>query len=236
MTKTIGVLGGMGPYASAAFYKMVLDLTQASKDWDHLHLVIDSNPHIPSRSRHHIYNEASPLPKMIECCNRLSKYPVDAIAIPCNSAQVWIQELQSAIGIPILNIMESSTDAIVRSFSKIEQVCVLGSRVVYDKQSYKKYIEEAGIRYHRHSETTQCMVERLIEMIKIQDNLDNVAERTIEIIKNIINGDEKTGVILGCTEFACVYSRINSCCNMQVVDSTTEYARSLIAYSGGKCK
>src|ERR1700736_4074186 len=104
-TKVVGVLGGMGPHATAAFFRTLLNITPAQKDWDHLRVVIDDNPHIPSRTRSLLFGEASPVPGMLESCKKLESYPVDLIALPCNSAAVFLPELQPQLRVPILNIL-----------------------------------------------------------------------------------------------------------------------------------
>ena len=58
---TIGILGGMGPYATNFFFKRILDLTPVKMDKDHFHTIIDNNVKIPSRTRAVKYNEQSPV-------------------------------------------------------------------------------------------------------------------------------------------------------------------------------
>ncbi len=64
--KSIGILGGMGPYATVHFYKRILELTPIIKDKDHFRIFIDSQVKIPSRTRAILYNETSPVPEMIK--------------------------------------------------------------------------------------------------------------------------------------------------------------------------
>ena len=72
--KTIGILGGMGPYATVYFYKQILDSTPVKKDWDHFRILIDSNVKIPSRTRAVLYNETSPVPDLINSINDLQPF------------------------------------------------------------------------------------------------------------------------------------------------------------------
>ena len=114
--KVVGILGGMGPFATALFFEKMLELTPAKKDWEHLRIIIDNNPKIPSRSRHYLYGEESPVLGMIETCRRLEAYPVDFIVIPCNSASCFLEDVQAKINIPILNIFEITVDAIKNEY------------------------------------------------------------------------------------------------------------------------
>ena len=107
--KVIGILGGMGPYATLYFFQNILQLTNAEKDWDHVHVVIDNNITIPSRTRAIVFKEKSPYEGMLESCKKLQKYPVDIIVVPCNSAYYWIPNIQKVINTPIVSIIGVTT-------------------------------------------------------------------------------------------------------------------------------
>ena len=85
----------MGPYATLAFYKKVLDLTPAKEDKQHIHLIIDNNPHIPSRNRHFIYNEPTSIHDMLNSIKRLADYGVDVIYVPYNCASYFLTEMKN---------------------------------------------------------------------------------------------------------------------------------------------
>ena len=54
MKKTIGILGGMGPLATADLFRKITLFTKAGCDNDHIRVYIDSNAQIPDlRSRFH---------------------------------------------------------------------------------------------------------------------------------------------------------------------------------------
>ena len=110
--EVVGILGGMGPYATLMFFQKILDLTPAKKDWEHAHLVIDNASHIPSRTRHFLYGESSPVPEMIKCCKRLERYPVNFIVIPCNSATFYLKEIIPHINVPIVSIINTTVDSL----------------------------------------------------------------------------------------------------------------------------
>ncbi len=227
-SKVAGVLGGMGPYASAAFYKTILDLTPAKKDWDHIRLIIDSNPHIPGRSRYHLFGEESPVAGMIESCRQLERYPVDFIVIPCNSASFFLPEIQPAINIPILNIMEITVQALARRDGICGRVVVLGGIITYEKKTYEKLLAGYGCEYVHHAESMQRKVEALIEQIKINTDYPIICEGFNEIITEIREGYEASAVILGCTELE-VFADYD--CPLHILDSSRELALRTVEYA-----
>ena len=50
--RVVGVIGGMGPEATVDLMRRVIAKTQAEDDQDHVHLLVESNPKIPSRIAH----------------------------------------------------------------------------------------------------------------------------------------------------------------------------------------
>jgi aspartate racemase len=226
--RTIGVLGGMGPYATLLFFQKLLDFTPAKKDWEHLHIVIDNNPHIPSRSRYYLYGEESPLPGMIEICRRLQAYPVDFIVLPCNSASYFLPPLQEQIDIPILNIMEITVDALVRSFPNTSSVAVLGGIITYEKSTYLPYLQRHGLRYVQHSRGIQDRIEWLIEQVKLNNRDGAVIDEFRRLLKTIQDECDVDAAILGCTELGYMADLESS---VKLIDSTSELARYSVAYA-----
>jgi aspartate racemase len=231
MKKTIGILGGMGPYATLAFFNSILTLTDAKKDWDHVHLVIDNNTQIPSRTRYYLYNEASPLSGMVHACQKLASYPVDAIVIPCNSAQAWRDEIQKEVHVPILDIFDATLSRVAKDYSSHDAVCVLGGRVTWGMRTYEDYALRYGYGYYSLSEQLQKRIEGIIEKIKLNEQLDSAADELCGIMKSILQQKQNVVFILGCTEFGCIYNEVKK--HFSLVDSSTAYAEYTVRYAKG---
>ncbi len=219
---TVGVLGGMGPYATALFYQNLLELTPAKKDWDHLRVIIDSNPHIPSRSRAVLYNEESPVEGMIGSCRRLAAWPADFIVIPCNSACYFLPEVRKQIKTPILDIREAACDEIKNKYPGLKRIAVLGGAVTYLKETYKDCLEKRDLQLVRHDQKTQARVEELIERTKQWQEKTSLTEAYQSLIKEILKASSPDGFILACTEFS-LFKDINA--GIPVIDSSFALAR-----------
>ncbi len=133
--KKLGILGGMGPYATVDFMKLVMDHTDASKDWEHIHMIVDCNTQIPSRTRALMYGEEDPCKAMIRSCQMLSVYS-DIIAIPCNSAMYWYDKLDinHLMRRPITNIIEI-TSSIVDQWG-YQRALILSGYIPTDPQCW----------------------------------------------------------------------------------------------------
>lgn len=227
--KVIGILGGMGPRATVSFFDLVTKLTPAEKDWDHVRLVIDSNPHIPSRTRHYLYNEESPAEGMIESCKKLERWPVDVIVIPCNSACFFLPEIQPKIDVPILNIIEIASEALKKNDQNIKSCIVLGGRITYAEQTYKPYLKKHDVQFIQHDEELQGEIEDAIYFIKDHDDPGPVYEKWRDIRDAIFSKYNPDAIILGCTEFACILDYIQEDeTEMTIVDSSSELAKYIV--------
>lgn len=106
----LGVLGGMGPLAAADFLKKLAEETPAHRDQDHIPYVAWGVPQIPDRPPAIIGHGESPLPLMLEGVLALKAAGASAVAIACNTAHYWYDELLAGVGLPILHIADAACD------------------------------------------------------------------------------------------------------------------------------
>ena len=97
--KIIGILGGMGPEATADLFYKIIKLTPAKKDQEHLRIIIDNNPKIPDRTKAILYKGENPLPELIKTAQNLEKAGANFIIMPCNTAHYYHHEIQKIINI-----------------------------------------------------------------------------------------------------------------------------------------
>lgn len=229
-TKTVGVLGGMGPYATLAFFKALLDQTPAKKDWEHLRVIIDDNPHIPSRTRYLLYNEELPFDGMLESCIKLQQYPVDFIALPCNSAAIFVPTLQKRIDVPILNICEVTAKALAATYPQAKHVAVLGAYVTYTARLYEPFLADRGIMLVNHGSEIQDAVVDLIEELKLGNPNANQVIKFQALLQRLKTDFRVDAAILGCTELNCLpaFER-----DIPLIDLNLELARSAVSLARG---
>ncbi len=110
----IGILGGMGPEATADLFHKIIKNTEAERDQDHLRVIIDNNPKIPDRTPAILGSGENPIPMMIEAAKNLERAGADFIVIPCVSAHYFIQELSERIAIPVISVIDEVAGEIER--------------------------------------------------------------------------------------------------------------------------
>jgi aspartate racemase len=108
----LGVLGGMGPQATADFLAKLAACTEAQSDQQHLPVVAWSVPQIPDRTSAILHGGDSPLGPMLHGVRMLYALGATAIVIPCNTAHYWYDDLSARAGLPILHIVDAAADQI----------------------------------------------------------------------------------------------------------------------------
>ncbi|MFB0507959.1 MAG: aspartate/glutamate racemase family protein [Thermodesulfobacteriota bacterium] len=141
----IGILGGMGPEATADLFHKIIKNTEAERDQDHLRIIIDNNPKIPDRTPAILGSGENPLPMMIETAKNLERAGADFIVIPCVSAHYFIQELSERIAIPVISIVEEVTGEIERRLPGIRRVGLTATTGTIRAGLFQDRLGEVGV-------------------------------------------------------------------------------------------
>lgn len=213
MKKTIGILGGMGPLATADLFKKIIELTEAGCDQEHVHVIIDSNTNIPDRTAAILHGGKDPVPELTASAKRLEAAGADLLIMPCNTAHYFYPAVQGSVGIPVVSIIESTADKIL-SEGKNEALilCTDGTK---DAGVYDKIFEKRGIRtIYPDPETQKCVMSMIYEGVKAgvpafseKENASSEMKEKIEKIEicaekvNALIAGQADGIaVLACTE------------------------------------
>ena len=126
----IGILGGMGPEATWDLFGRILRINHVNKDSDHHHIIIDSNSKIPDRTQAILGKGISPVAEMIATGQRLQQAGASFIVIPCMTAHYFIEPVQEALSIPVVNafkLLESYINTLPAAPGKIAVLATSGS-------------------------------------------------------------------------------------------------------------
>jgi aspartate racemase len=107
----IGVIGGMGPLATADFLSKVIAATPAEHDEQHVPLLISNDPRIPRRPPAILEGGESPLPRLRDIRDRLVAAGATALVMPCSTAHHWHAALSADCALPFPSIIEVACDA-----------------------------------------------------------------------------------------------------------------------------
>lgn len=158
--KTIGIIGGMGPWATLDLFEKILRFTDAKKDQDHIHILIDCNSDIPDRTAAIINSAPSPFPKIRDSALRLESAGADFIIIACNTSHYFINDLRAAVKAPFLSIVEETAKFIMKE--GYETAILLGTDGSKKVGIYRKSLEQYNIKAIYPDETMQKEITDLI--------------------------------------------------------------------------
>ncbi len=142
----VGVLGGMGPEATILLQQRLLAAVAARDDADHIPLLIDMNPQVPSRIAHLIEGTGTdPAPTLAQMAQRLEAAGATALAMPCNTAHHYAPQIAAAASVPLLNMVDLSVAHAARSAPEAARIGMLASPAVQQAGVFDPALGRAGL-------------------------------------------------------------------------------------------
>lgn len=230
MGKIIGILGGMGPMATADLFTKIVRLTDAKGDNDHIRIIIDNHTQIPDRTAAILHGGPDPVPAMLESAALLERAGCDAILMPCNTAHYFVGRLQEGVSIPFINMLEETARAIAAQ--GIRCVGLLATDGTCRTGIYERALSAREIRILLPEPEDQRMVMQTIYRVKAQDQ-----ELPVQKLAGLVEKLQKRGaegVVLGCTELPIAFAHIPTV--LPQYDPTTILAKSAIQFVGKKVR
>ncbi len=227
----LGVIGGLGPLATAYYMARVVEMTDAEKEQDNVDMIVYNFPSIPDRTDYILgNNQNSPLPGLRKAAKALEKQGVSCIAIPCVTAHYFHQELQKAVAVPIINAVAETAKRL--KVAGIQRAGIMATDGTVHSRILGMELEHAGINPIMPSAQKQRDIMSLIyESVKAQKPVDR--KLFYGAIRELVDcGSE--AVILGCTELSVI--RQISCANVAFLDVMDVLAQEAIVRCGKKLK
>ena len=144
--KTIGILGGMGPEATALFFHKIIELTPAEHDQDHLKIIIYNNPEVPDRTGAILKKNESPVAKIKEGLIFLANSDVDFITIPCVTSHYFFEEFITSVNIPVLNLVSLTVDYIQKYYPGRINIGLLATIGTYKGKIIESKLKQSKLK------------------------------------------------------------------------------------------
>jgi aspartate racemase len=197
MSKRLGILGGMGPAASAEFITRLIQQTPARCDQEHIPFVLWNEPRVPDRSTSILNEDDKPLPYLLQGMQVLKAVGCTTIVIPCNTAHFWYDELVK-FKIPILHIVDSVADSL-RDVNVTGTIGVMGTQATVELGLYQYMLNKSGWDCITPTkEEMSNLVQPAIDLIK-SGSIKEAHPMLMAVVKSLIDRGAKA-VVLGCTE------------------------------------
>ncbi len=199
--KKLGVLGGLGPMATAYFLQLIVEMTDAASDQEHIEILLHSKPRIPDRTRYILGLSAdNPVPEMVEVGKGLAGSGAELLAIPCITAHYFQQKLEEEIGVPILNAVEET--ALYLKKEGITAAGILATDGTVESRLFQKEFARHGIDCITPGEAGQKKVMHII-----YDNVKagNPVELPLfEAVAGELSSSGAQVILLACTELSLI--------------------------------
>ena len=222
----IGILGGMGPAATADMFQKFIKLTPAHCDQEHIPLLISSIPDIPDRTECILHGGEDPESVMEKYVHGLENAGATCIIIACNTAHYWFDHLKAKSHVDMLSIIDATIDEVIATGK--QKIGLLATDATLATGLYKKRIEEQGLTFIRPNEESQKKVMESIYLLKSGET-----EHSIELMSQQRDELTKQGaevIILGCTEVPIILAKDMENQPHLYVDSTLALVRSAIKW------
>ena len=226
--KVVGIIGGMGPDATVEFMRRIIRSTPGRDDADHVHMLVDNDPGVPSRIKHLIEERGeSPGPYLADMGRRLEAAGADFLAMPCNTAHHYYQEIVDAVSIPVLNMIEIS---IGRLTSQTQRVAILASPAVYRTHAMESRLAARGIESILPSVERQHEILEVIKAVK-RTGPESRQIRGCEAAMREMAQNGAQAVLIACSELSLL--DLDRSIEMPAVDTLQALAEAVVEHAKG---
>lgn len=232
--KTLGVLGGMGPLATAYFMKITVDMTDAQTDQQHIPMIVYNHTTIPDRTEYILDNSnPNPVPILQNDAKLLEQAGVNVIAMPCNTAHNFFEQIQKSVSVPVLHIVEETVKYIARRDKKCKKIGILATKGTLKSGVYQDFCEQYGLQAVL---PTKAVSDMLMDII--YNKVKTGKKVSVAEFLGIIDDMRESGcdaVILGCTELSVIKSDLHLM-RYDIIDSLEVLAKRSIEMCGKSLK
>lgn len=197
--KTVGVLGGMGPAATVDFFARIVAATPASRDQDHLRLIIDNNPQLPDRHAAIGGHGESPAAAMAQMAVGLETAGADLLVIACNTAHAFIDAVRGAVTIPVLDMVEETVALACRRHPGARRVGLLAADGCLAAGLYQEALDIRGLAPVLLDTASQRRFMEIIYRVKAGEPADVLGTAMAGLAANLADAGADL-VIAACTE------------------------------------
>jgi aspartate racemase len=223
----LGVIGGMGPLATADLFRKLIEATPATCDEQHLPVLIHSVPQLPSRPAAILRGGASPLPKLREARDRLLRAGATMLAMPCNTAHHWYDDLTADCALPFVHIVDAACAQAARRVPPGATLGLVATEATLFAQIYPRRAAELGYRWL--APTAEKMASAVLPAIEqVKRGAVHAAGRRLEPVLASLTDRGAAVIVLACTETPLALDAIGSVWRERCIDSNAALAAACV--------
>lgn len=223
----VGVLGGLGPKATAYFMDLVIDNTKASCDQDHIDMIVYNHASIPDRTSYILGNSKdNPIPYLIKDAKMLESLGCNYLVMPCNTSHFMYDEIKESINIPLIN-MPYEVSKLINENNEIKKVGILATKGTLKAKIYERYLEKEV--FYPSDETNNKVMDLIYEKVKKGVKVNK--KEFYSVLEEYFDND-CDALIMGCTELSVIVRDNDLYFDNRLIDSLKVLVDKTIELSG----
>jgi aspartate racemase len=234
--RTIGVLGGMGPEATALFFELLVRSTRACRDREHVPVIVCDLPQIPDRTAAILRGGPSPVRAILRGLEALRGAGADFAVMPCISAHYFYPQISARSPLPLMNLVEEAVAAVGKLRPKVRTVGLLATTGTVRSRTVHDVFERAGIAVLMPAGRDQQRVMSAIygrRGVKAGVTSGPPRETVVKAALELVSRGAQA-VVAGCTEVPLVLCRGDI--PVPLVDPLRIAARAAVVRAGGRVR
>lgn len=204
----LGIMGGMGPLATSELFRKIIELTNVTRDNEHLHIVIDNNTEIPDRTDYILSSGEDPRIEMIRSAIKLEMMGADYIAIPCNTAHYFYDDIRRYTKSKILHMIRETAIYLINNRNS-KKYFLMATTGTYESKIYTNIFNEYGLKILEPDYSDKIVIMDWIYRVK--SSKFDISSQEFEGLINKYIKDKDMPIILGCTELPILANHIGAC-------------------------
>ncbi len=206
-SKTIGILGGMGPEATSYLFNLIIKNTRVKRDQDHIPVIIYNYPQIPDRTLHLVEKQESPLPYLVKGMKLLESAGASFVLMPCNTAHYYIGQIGESCKLPVLNMISLTCQHIHNS--SLKKAGILATTGTVKTGLYQKELESLGIEVVLPTPAEQkgLVMEAVYGKRGVKAGYKREPKQLLKEAAGLLEKRGAGVIIAGCTEIPIVLNR-----------------------------
>ena len=207
--KVIGVIGGMGPEATADFFMKLIRRASARSDAEQPRVVIDSNPHIPDRTAFVLGEGPSPVDELVRTARNVVRAGAGFLTLPCITAHGFIDEIRDAVDVPVISAVALTASEVDERFETEDVISILSTAGTLKMKLFQAAMPGRAFMVPTDEEQEGIVTPAIygphgVKAVGVDiDTLDGIIAYAAELARRGAGA-----IIAGCTEFSVLLSGV----------------------------
>jgi len=227
--KIIGIIGGMGPLATADLFEKITLHTDASCDQEHIRVMIDSNINIPDRTAALLHGGDDPTPQLTASAKIREQAGAQVLMMPCNTAHNFYDAVAASVSIPVLHMIRLTAETLQEK--GVKKAGLLATDGTIQTQIYQRTFADTDVELLTPSPDGQKAIMDMIYKGVKASVMDYDVTDARAAMEELLSQGAQT-LILGCTELPLAVKLYHL--DYPTTDPTLELALGAIRFAGGE--